>query len=85
MGASGSNEVIVIWTPPENVLGYTMAYTTGGPTGFKFFDDYIGDNATLMDVIAGEKYSITMQAFGDLPGPISNPITITLRGIFLQL
>ncbi|XP_064383046.1 receptor-type tyrosine-protein phosphatase S-like isoform X3 [Halichondria panicea] len=67
--------------PPENVLGYTMAYTTGNSTGFKFFDDYIGDNATLMDVIAGEKYSIRMQAFGDfgIPGRNSRPIAITLR------
>ena len=38
------------------------------------------DSATLVRLLAGVQYIITVQAFADLPSAISNSVTITLEG-----
>ena len=74
----GDNKVIVRWTPPEYVLGYTVFLN--GVTNQNISDPSATD-ATLTELRAGVEHMITVQADGDLPGPLSDPVSVTLAGV----
>ncbi len=77
----GDNAVIVEWsTTAEGVSGYTVSYVRGEVINTVVVSDPLKNNVRLTELTAGVEYSVTVQGFGDLPGPLSDPITVNLAG-----
>ncbi len=70
----GNNSVEVSWSPPINSSRFLVRYDDTDPvlttSSSVLLDGF------LVDVV----YNITVQALGELPGPVSNSVNITLSG-----
>lgn len=74
----------VTWSPPTNVRRYVVTYRNGSDTNSISVDNPAAVNATVSGLLVNVNYTITVQAYGNLPGPVSNPQTITLQGMKLK-
>lgn len=79
---AGENRVRVSWTPTSETLHYVVTYESStGERRSVTVPGMAADSAILEGLSVDVEYSITVQAFGDLPGPVSAPAaTITLTG-----
>lgn len=76
----GNNQVRVSWTPPTGVSRYVVTYQTDSDTSSVTTEDGAATDVTLADLEVNVAYGICIQAFAELPGPISGPFMVTLNG-----
>ncbi len=69
----GNNTVEVSWSIPINSSRFLVRYNT---------DSVLTTSSSILldGFLVGEVYNITVQALGELPGPVSNYVNITLSG-----
>ena len=82
---AGDNMVRVSWTPTSETTRYIVTYEGDlpGEEVERESASVVGGDArttVLEGLRVGVGYSITVQAFGDLPGLVSTPADITLQG-----
>ena len=76
----GDNMVRVSWTPPTDVTQYVVTYSSSLDNNTITINSGTTTSVTLENITVGVAYDITVQANGDIPGPISAPVSITLTG-----
>jgi hypothetical protein len=82
----GDNQVRVSWAALTDVSAYVVRYgivDSSERTSIRVDDDDI-TNVTLANLEAGVEYEIRVQAFADLPGPVSAPVMAMLDGKLLR-
>ena len=79
--AIGNNQVRITWTPPANVSGYLLLYTTNTSTDVNSVDiedptavEYIFDNLSVE-----ARYTISLVAYATLPSEQSQSVNFELR------
>ena len=75
--AIGNNAVQVTWTAVNNAASYNVLYENDSSSEVITSTQ---PTVTIEGLVAGIEYTITVQAFSDIPGPMSSATTITLNG-----
>lgn len=77
----GNNQIRVSWTAPTGASRYVVTYgTTGSDVISVTIEDAATTDATLANLEAEVEYEIRVQAFADLPGPVSAAVMVALDG-----
>lgn len=80
----GDNKVLVLWTPLFHATVYVVTYSTFLTSRIVVVDNGSANNAILEDISVGVDHSVTVQANGDIPGLVSNAVSITLTGEYVS-
>lgn len=85
MKRPGDGKVVVSWSPTQNTFGYRVMYTNKEVSNVVVVNESTASNATTSELTAGVQYTISVQAFGHLPSSPSDPVLISLLGIFVYV
>ena len=79
--AIGNNQARVTWTPPANVSGYQVLYTTNTSSDVNSvnIEDPNAVEHILGNLSVGVRYSIRVVAYANLPSEQSDPVNVVLR------